>query len=112
MEEEMGKKKGKVKGNTEVADRIGPPCPRCGHDTQVRVHKRITDKLLRQPFYYSEWYYCSNKRCRTSLLMPDKFKVYPDVAEKVQYADEGLTRRLDAVKRQLMPAGGPLPWED
>lgn len=89
--------------------RIGPPCPRCGQDTQVRVHPKITDKLLKQPFYYSEWYYCMNNRCKTSLLMPEKFKVFPDNPKS---SNEGTAERLSAISEQLSPLGGPLPWED
>jgi hypothetical protein len=53
----------------------GDPCPRCGRPMQIREHCRITEKQLRQPFYYSRWFLCCNPRCRTTLFMPERFKV-------------------------------------
>lgn len=53
----------------------GDACPRCGRPTQIREHRLIGDKQLRQPFYYSRWFNCTNKRCRTTLVMPPRFKV-------------------------------------
>jgi hypothetical protein len=38
----------------------GIPCPRCGEPTVIRQHHVITDKMLRQPFYYLRWYRCVN----------------------------------------------------
>jgi len=55
----------------------GPPCPRCQHPTEVREHKAITAKELARPFYYSRWYNCANRNCRTTLIMPEEFKVFP-----------------------------------
>jgi hypothetical protein len=34
-------------------DDVGIDCPRCGRSVQVRKHKQITAKTLRQPYYYS-----------------------------------------------------------
>jgi hypothetical protein len=65
------------KGNTLRLGRIGDPCPRCGQLTEVREHRSVTAKLLRQPFYYSRWFYCTNPSCRTTLIMPEHFRVYP-----------------------------------
>lgn len=53
----------------------GKPCPRCGHVTQVRAHRIITAKLLRQPYYFSQWYFCINPNCRTTLIMDETYKV-------------------------------------
>jgi hypothetical protein len=57
--------------------KAGPPCPRCQRPTEVREHKAITPKLLAQPFYYSRWFKCLSGSCRTTLIMPDEFKVFP-----------------------------------
>jgi hypothetical protein len=50
------RKKAKMKktrhGKVLVLRESGPPCPRCKQATQVREHAAITEKQLRQPFYY------------------------------------------------------------
>jgi hypothetical protein len=56
----------------------GPGCPRCGRPTQIREHDRIRPKQLRQPFYYERWFYCTHKRCKTTLYMLDAYKVWND----------------------------------
>ena len=53
----------------------GPPCPRCGHSTQIREHGRIGEKELQRPFYYRRWFYCTNKDCKTTTYMREEFKV-------------------------------------
>lgn len=75
----------------------GDPCPRCGQPTQVREHKAITECELRRPFYYSRWFYCTNRKCKTSLVMPAKFQVW----NQNTAGDE--LRRLAAIKEQLSP---------
>ncbi len=69
----------------------GPPCPRCGVATEVREHKEVTAKELARPFYYTRWFKCTNRRCKTTLVMPEEFKVYaqqPDSgAEGAQQAE-------------------------
>ncbi len=60
-----------------VLDEAGPPCPRCSQATQVREHAAITEKhTRRQPFYYSRWYRCLNPNCKTTLIMPEQYKVW------------------------------------
>lgn len=58
-------------------DRIGPPCRRCQQATEVYEHSHITEKLLRQDYYYGYWYRCRTAACRTNLIMPDEAKVFP-----------------------------------
>ena len=67
--------KRKVPRNTEIVARDGPPCPRCHNLTQVREHKRIGEKQLNRAYYYSRWYCCANRQCKTTLIMPEEFKV-------------------------------------
>jgi len=43
---------------------------------QVRQHKQITEKQLKQPFFYLRWYYCLNRKCKTKQVMPDEFIIY------------------------------------
>jgi hypothetical protein len=47
---------------------------------EVREHVAITEKELRRPFYYSRWYNCANRQCKTSLVMPDEFRVFKNTA--------------------------------
>ncbi len=62
--------------NITIESNNGPPCPRCGVSTQVRSHRAITAKELEKPYYYSRWYFCINLDCRTTLIMPDEYKVF------------------------------------
>lgn len=70
----------------------GDPCPRCGRPMQIREHKSITEKHRRQPFHYTRWFRCMNPDCRTTLAMPERFKVLAqeDGMKKKQQDDIGL----------------------
>lgn len=81
--------------NYKIVGSDGDPCPRCGQPTQIREHKTIRPRELRQPFYYWRWYYCTNRKCKTNTIVPPRFRVYRD--EAVSEAD----RRLVAIKEQL-----------
>ena len=67
---------GKKKSGRIVVGENGDPCPRCGKPTEIREHRAITEKELRRPFYYSRWFYCTNRHCRTKLIMPSRFIVW------------------------------------
>ena len=56
----------------------GIPCPRCGRPTQIREHKEVTPKQLRQPFYYARWFYCLHEDCQTRQIMRDEDMVWND----------------------------------
>lgn len=51
----------------------GLPCPKCGNHMERREHARLTEKLLKKKFYYSEWDVCS--RCK-HIQHYDELKVY------------------------------------
>ena len=53
----------------------GDPCPRCGVPMQIREPDGIGDRQRRQRFFYTRWFCCMNKQCRTTLVMPERFKV-------------------------------------
>lgn len=63
-------KPGRAKGG------IGPICPRCQRPTVRWVHSAsfIPPK---DRGYYSEWYECLARDCKTSLIMPPQFFVSP-----------------------------------
>lgn len=73
----------------------GIPCPRCNKPTEVYEHKAITDKLRRQPFYYSRWFYCRNSSCQTKVIVREEFVVW----NNNESAQQLLRRR--AVQNQL-----------
>jgi hypothetical protein len=49
----------------------GDPCPRCGGPMQVREF----EEQLPQPSTYTRWFCCMNKTCKTTLVMPARYKV-------------------------------------
>jgi hypothetical protein len=56
----------------------GDPCPRCGVPMQIREPAGIGDRQQRQLFSYTRWFCCMNKQCKTTLVMPARYKVaYP-----------------------------------
>jgi hypothetical protein len=59
----------------------GPPCPMCTQPTELRMHKKITDKLKAQPYYYQQWSVCRNKDCSTDLIFDERYKVYNDTVK-------------------------------
>src|SRR6266849_3707450 len=62
--------------NTKIVGLDGPPCPRCKEPTQIREHKEITKKELSNLCYFKRWYICMNKFCKTTAIMPDRFRVW------------------------------------
>lgn len=83
-----------------VVGTSGPPCSRCGEPTEVREHSIITAKHLSQPFYYSRWYNCTNRRCQTTLIMPHAYIVWND--------PEAETPRQRDARRELEDKMGQL----
>jgi hypothetical protein len=71
----------------------GDPCPRCGRATEIREHKSISARELRRPFYYSRWFYCVNPRCRTTVILSERYRV---LNVEVQH-------RLGQIAEQLVP---------
>lgn len=43
---------------------------------QIRERRDVTADLLRKPYYFSRWFRCMHRECKTTLVMPDEFKVY------------------------------------
>jgi len=42
---------------------------------QIREYDEVTKKKLRQLYFYTRWFCCMNKSCRTTLVMPKRYKV-------------------------------------
>jgi len=61
--------------NIRIVPGDGDPCPRCGQPTQIREHKVINERELARPFYYSQWFNCTNASCKTTVIMPSRYIV-------------------------------------
>lgn len=61
---------------------------------EIREHNGISDKQLRQPFYYARWFCCMNKSCKTRQVMPPRYKVMNPV--------ELSERSPDKIKQTVM----------
>lgn len=72
----------------------GPLCHRCKHPTAVYEHSRITQKHLRSKCYYTRWFRCLNKKCKTTLIMPEEFRVWNQTKEE----SERLQQILDQLQ--------------
>jgi hypothetical protein len=76
---------------------------------------------LGRPFYYSRWFNCINPDCRTTLIMPERFKVFNDPRAQ----QESLAVRLakaqgthweapdddQRIMAECHAQEGPPPWE-
>ncbi len=59
-----------------VVPEPGMPCPRCGQPTEIREHAKLTEKhLVKQPYYFTRWFYCKNVGCKVSTHMSEAYKV-------------------------------------
>jgi hypothetical protein len=54
----------------------GVPCPRCGRVTEIRAHPSITAKELRRAFFYRQWFFCRNPRCKTTTVVLPEHRVF------------------------------------
>jgi hypothetical protein len=101
--------------NMKIVGFDGPPCRRCGCPTEIREHERVTEKELGKPFYYRRWYNCRNRDCRTTLIMPDEFKVWNENAapQRLQEVVTTPARHHDIALEVLdqMSADDRPPWE-
>ena len=61
---------------------------------QVREHDFIREKHLRQPFYYSRWFRCMHKDCKTKIVHREEFKVWSTPEDNPL---------LEAIREQLRP---------
>jgi hypothetical protein len=90
-------------GTVIVSQDGGPPCPRCGHSTQVREHAWLGDRELQKAFHLKYWYYCANARCAANFVAP------PEEARVYHFKQEDIALEvLDAMK----PENTTPPWED
>jgi hypothetical protein len=86
---------------------LGIECPRCHQETEIRGHAKITQKQLRQPFYYSHWYWCANPECKTTIIHDDRFKVV-NPGHESQFKGKQ-HKPVKAFKRYV---SNPEPWPE
>jgi len=116
-ENDLGRGK---KSTSVLVEGIGDECPRCGEPTEIREHVAITEKQLNQSIYYSRWFNCTNKKCRTTLIMPDRFKVFnKKKMEEVKHTPLSDSYLLffndvgfDLLETSSEAYNGKPPWED
>jgi len=53
----------------------GDPCPRCGKPMQIREYADFNEKQENRGTFYTRWFCCMNESCKTTLVMPARYKV-------------------------------------
>ena len=97
MSEHM-KKKMRQRDRAVVVPGNGDPCPRCGVPMQIREYSNSTNQYLRRPYFYTRWFCCLNNSCRTTMVMPERYKIMnPGV--QWQLSDLIRLRRSPAARR-------------
>lgn len=99
-------KKSKHRKTTPTLGR-GDPCPRCAYPMLVREHAQITDEQLNKPYYYARWFWCDNPACKTTTVMPERFKVFPTQPEP-----EAAEEVYDDIALTVLEQTGKPPWEE
>lgn len=108
---------GRKKADSVLVDGDGPPCQRCLEKTQIRKHTSIKPRHLNQPFYYSEWYVCTNDECKTTLIMPEDKKVFRQQEDQDRsYASRLIEAQLDyamtgKIDDEFADTADLPPWE-
>ena len=79
----------------------GDPCPRCGVPMQIREPDGIGDRQRRQRFFYTRWFCCMNKQCKTTLVMPATDKTAADkIGSDKSAGDVAWTRPAASSRRR------------
>jgi hypothetical protein len=77
----------------------GTVCPRCNEVAETRQHPVITEKQLKQPFYYRRWYNCKNENCKTTTFMLEGWKVKNKNAAALEFdARQEYAAQLDFLR--------------
>lgn len=65
-------RKKRNKNHVDIVCKVNE-CPKCKNTMETRKHKNISAKQLKQPFYFSQWDYCTN--CKY-IQTDEAFKVW------------------------------------
>ena len=49
--------------------------PAMRQSMQIREYAGLNEKEERRPYFYTRWFCCMNKACKTTLVMPLRYKV-------------------------------------
>jgi hypothetical protein len=115
--ERQRQQRAKQKSDRVVVTGQGDPCPRCGQPMQIREHAQISKKHRRQPFYYARWFRCMNDACQTTLVMPDRYRVWNCNDEDRANLEHWLgkqkeQRRTERETERQVAAGELVLWGD
>jgi hypothetical protein len=58
-----------------VVPGVGDPCPRCGEPMQIREYADPKEKQEERAYFYTRWFCCINKTCKTTLVMPARYRM-------------------------------------
>ena len=74
---------------------------------QIREYDGVDEKLPSQPFF-TRWFCCMNKACKTTLVMPARYKVDRDNSSDPRLAFDGRANRgsSDMPRRPRGARGG------
>jgi hypothetical protein len=53
----------------------GDPCPRCRKPMQIREYVDLKEKQEGRVRFYTRWFCCMNKMCKTTLVMPERYRM-------------------------------------
>jgi hypothetical protein len=79
---------------------------------QIREYAGLNEKEERRPSFYTRWFCCMNKACKTTLVMPCTLRgghkqYFPNGRSSVKSPDY-VERRTDLPLRGMyIPPGGP-----
>lgn len=95
----------------------GDLCPRCHQPTRIFEHREIGKKQRRQPFYYSRWFRCMNASCQTTLIMPERFRVWNCSDDKRASLERWMVkhneqRKVERETERKVEAGELVLWGD
>lgn len=79
---------------------------------EVREHKTVSEKQLRQPFYYSHWFFCAEAACQTKQVMPDRYRVWNWTGEKRARLEARMSGTSPEIQQGLASGGPPDDGED
>ena len=92
----------------------GDPCPRCGMAMAIYEHPQVTRHERVRPFYYSRWFRCTNAECKTTTVMPDRYRVW-NISGKRRTDLERWMRKKQQQERNLqegLASGDLVLWGD
>ena len=83
------------KGKTIVIPGDGDPCPRCGVPMEIHEHNSVGDK--------QRWFRCTNKSCKTTLVMPERYKVINSIVRSDPGSDDMIVQPEPADPNERPP---------